>query len=768
VNLPAAARTLRNSFLFRLVLRFTLVAGAVTLLVSTLYVRHELRENRKNAESMARLTAMAVAESARLPLFAGNREELARLVRLGADNPVVRRISILDPAKKVVADAGAPDPGLPVLTLEVRGSHSAGSPVEVLTGEGKPPDTPIGTVRVEFEPRSFGVALRNIVLVAGGAALLFLLLVSLLSFPVLRRTLRSFDRLLEGLGAIREGDYDRVLPAEPGSEIGVAARNVNDLAQALKRRDELNRALRGSLEEEIREHARAETEAREGERTLRELMDAMPVGVAWTDPGGNVQFMNRCATDLFGRGEFRTAEEWFTQVCPEPAEREKAMASRADARGEGRRNGSAASSCEVRVSCGDGAVRHVIFTNLLRKDRLVTTMVDITERDAMQERVVRGQKMETLGILAGGIAHNFNNALTAVLGYVGYAHSKLDDPAKAAELLGKAEEAGVAAARIAGQLLTFARGGEPVKEPLSVARVLRNALSLSLVGTRVEASVRIPEGIHGVEADEGQLSQVFNNLLINAVQSMPEGGSIEVRCANRGADDAPPKGLPPGNYVEISVEDRGCGIPKEMLGKIFDPYFTTKAEVGRGLGLASVRSIVERHGGSVAVRSEVGRGTVFTLHLPSTGTAGPEEPDRGNGSAPLEMKGVSILFLDDEAPIRNLVRETLEHFGCRVTTCARGEEAILLYQEAKAHGTPFSATVLDLTIPNGMGGRETASRILALDPDAVLVVTSGYSNDPVMADHRKYGFRAAVPKPYRDNALTRTIDRLRLQGDKSG
>ncbi|HEY5996085.1 MAG TPA: ATP-binding protein, partial [Candidatus Deferrimicrobiaceae bacterium] len=630
-----------------------------------------------NAEKTARLAAIGLAESARLPLFSGNRESLSELARYATDNPEIRRATIFDGTGRVLADAARPGGSkTQALTVAVRRNSPGPSPASVLVGQGDPGELPLGTVRLEYATVLFSEQIRETVGVGGAFALIYLILVSMLGYPVLRQAMRAYEELIERLGAIRQGDYDRPLPVDSGSELGIAAANVNTLAASLKRQHEENLALHRSLEDEIRVRARAEAESREGEQTLRDLMDAMPAGVAWYDPDGNVQFMNRYTLDCFGYGyeDLRTVDDWFARAYPDPVYRRRIREARNAAIEAARVRGSDASTYEAQVTCRDGSTRHVIFRNQLRKGRTVITMLDITEREAMQDRVNRAQKMEMLGVLAGGIAHNFNNALTSVLGYISYAQRKLDDPAKAMDLLKKAEDASHIAAGIAGQLLTFARGGEPVKAALSVRKVVADAVSLSLVGTSVVAEVELPPELNDIEADEGQIAQVLNNLLVNAVQAMPGGGTIVISGENIAGGEPPPAGLPPGNYVRIAIRDQGCGIPEDMRERIFDPYVTTRAGIGNGLGLASVRSIVEKHGGTVTVRSEIGRGATFALSLPSSAARAQETPDCPESPAPAPGSGDGILFLDDEASIRNLARETLEHFGFRVTTCRRGED----------------------------------------------------------------------------------------------
>ena len=268
--------------------------------------------------------------------------------------------------------------------------------------------------------------------------------------------------------------------------------------------------------------------------------------------------------------------------------------------------------------------------------------------------------------------------------------------------------------------------------------------------------IRFAEGLHAIEADEGQMGQVFHNIVLNAVQAMPGGGTLVVSADNVTLTGDNSQALPPGNYVRVVFADEGHGMPEELQHKIFDPYFTTKPG-GSGLGLASVHSIVKKHGGNVQVRSLVGRGTDFTFYLPSIGAAvlGPTEIEATSEGG--RHAGGAVLVMDDDELIQILATQILEHLGYQVTSCANGEEAVALYGKAVGTGTPFLAAVMDLTIPGGMGGKEAAQQILALDPAVRLIVSSGYSNDEVMADYARYGFCAAIAKPYRVAELTAVL-----------
>ena len=372
---------------------------------------------------------------------------------------------------------------------------------------------------------------------------------------------------------------------------------------------------------------------------------------------------------------------------------------------------------------------------------------EITERKAYEKERQKIEKLESLGVLAGGIAHDFNNILTGVMGNISFAQMFLDAGHKSHKPLVEAEKASVRATELARQLLTFARGGEPVKKVVSVQHLVNEAVSLVLHGSNVRAVADIPASIHAIEADEGQISQAFNNIIINATQAMPGGGTLVVAAHNETLADANAFALPSGRYTRISFSDQGCGISDEDLKRIFDPYFTTKL-TGNGLGLASVHSIVKRHGGHVGASSIVGRGTTFTMYLPSIGEAySKQQTAPATQAADRHLRG-SILVMDDEEMIRNMTAEMLHYLGYQVSTCENGTEAISQYKAGNESGTPFSAVIMDLTIPGGMGGKETARQILAVDPKACLIVSSGYSNDPIMSDYGTYGFAGAVAKPY--------------------
>ncbi len=373
---------------------------------------------------------------------------------------------------------------------------------------------------------------------------------------------------------------------------------------------------------------------------------------------------------------------------------------------------------------------------------------DITEQRQVEEERVRATKLESVGLLAGGIAHDFNNILTSVFANIGLAKMITAKQASAnpsvVERLSAAEKACLRARDLTKQLLTFAKGGAPVKSTTSIASIISDTVEFALRGSSVRCHLQIPDHLWTVVVDEGQISQVLQNLVINAEQAMPEGGEISVNVENISLPTPSDLPLKSGNYVQVTVTDQGIGIPLDHLSKIFDPYFTTKQR-GSGLGLATTYSIIKRHEGHISVSSSLGKGASFTLYLPASSMKmaiqddTPHDLIRGNGR---------ILVMDDEEEIQDILGKMLQHLGFDVDFASEGEKALSQYTLAFHQGAPYVATILDLTIPGGMGGKETLRQIKALHHEAVVIVSSGYSNDPVMARFQQFGFSGVIAKPY--------------------
>ncbi len=393
---------------------------------------------------------------------------------------------------------------------------------------------------------------------------------------------------------------------------------------------------------------------------------------------------------------------------------------------------------------------------------------DITDRHRAAEELQKAGRIESLGVLAGGIAHDFNNLLTAILGNLSVARTDNALPARTAEALGRAEKSCWRARDLTGQLLTFAQGGDPVRKTLGLAPIIERAARGATANTSTQLSFHFEDDLPTVEADENQIVQVLHNMSLNAVQAMPGGGSLQISVglvvSPEGLAAVEDASTPAGAYIEVILRDNGTGIAPEHLPKIFDPFFSTRSN-GTGLGLAIAYSVVRKHDGVIRVESHVGAGTTFTIYLPVSPQAAlpPSRP-----AEPPAQSGERVLFMDDDPDIRDLAGAILKLMGYEPTLTVEGGETLAAYQSARASGQPYAAVILDLTIPGGMGGRETIRRLREIDPDVRAIVSSGYSNDAVIADFRAHGFVAMVAKPYRMEDLAKALNEAILGAPVGG
>lgn len=407
--------------------------------------------------------------------------------------------------------------------------------------------------------------------------------------------------------------------------------------------------------------------------------------------------------------------------------------------------------------------RYRIVANPLQIENKVVTSViviaeDITDKEAREAELLKQEKLESIGLLAGGIAHDFNNILTAILGNISLVRMSVEDD----ELSTYLEDAQVASERardLTQQLLTFSKGGAPIKSVTSLADLIEKSATFILSGSSSTCTVSITSDLHPVNADPGQLSQVINNITLNAAQSMDGGGEIRIAAANVCIPMSSSLPLDKGEYVRISIEDHGCGISEDDIGKIFDPYFSTK-EHGSGLGLATCFSIIQKHGGHIDVSSEIGKGTQVCIYLPANLE---DVESQSEGTDAVAQGAGRILVMDDERSIREYARTSLSSYGYAVSVVVDGSEALQVYQSALDSEEPFKVVVLDLTIRNGMGGLEASKLLRQLDPNVSLIVSSGYSNDPIMADFEDYGFGYRLAKPYRPEEIARAVQQVAAQ-----
>jgi len=389
---------------------------------------------------------------------------------------------------------------------------------------------------------------------------------------------------------------------------------------------------------------------------------------------------------------------------------------------------------------------------------VVETITNITEKQLLEEERLKTQKLEAVGTLAGGIAHDFKNLLQGVFGYMSMARMNLDRKDKAFPLLEQAEKALQMSVSLTAQLLTFSKGGLPAKKRLELPSVVETSARFALSGSRSNYRFTYDKDLWPVEADEGQIGQVIQNVVLNANEAMEGGGIVEIHAGNvDGRQDGDPLQHRTGNFVSIVIRDSGVGIPEHCLSKVFDPYFTTKQK-GSGLGLATSYSIIKNHGGIIDVKSLPGKGTTLSICLPAADLEKvsdvplvPAHPAGRNGR---------VLVMDDEEAVRRVAAKMLESLGHRATCTEDGQDAIETFMKFEKSGNPFDVVILDLTVKGGMGGEETALKLLELAPEVKIIVSSGYSDSPVVSDYRAHGFVAFLQKPYTIEALANCLNAL--------
>ncbi len=383
---------------------------------------------------------------------------------------------------------------------------------------------------------------------------------------------------------------------------------------------------------------------------------------------------------------------------------------------------------------------------------------DITERLKFDQEGLKISQLESLGTLAGGIAHDFNNYLTAILGNISLTKTRLNSRDHLYEYLSEAEDASLKAKGLTHQLLTFAKGGHPLKKPLSLLTLVQEAARLALTGSSIHSKLILPENLWTVNADGDQLRQVIHNLVMNARQSMDDDGTVTLQGQNLILSEGEVRHYrlsKPGPYIKLTIQDTGNGIASHLLRNIFDPYFTTRIG-GSGLGLSTAYSIIKHHQGTITASSLQGEGSTFHIYLPADPTSAPPSTPR----PPLPTGEGRILVMDDEASIRLVLGEMLQHLGYEVHCVAEGQEAIERYQEAYHSQRPFSAVILDLTVPSGLGGKDTIQQLRDFDPHVKAIVASGYSQDVILSQYSQYGFHGVVAKPFRLNELSQALQHI--------
>ncbi len=514
--------------------------------------------------------------------------------------------------------------------------------------------------------------------------------------------------------------------------------------------------------------SRRQTEAalRESEMKYRLMVENLPAVVFKGYPDWRTEFFDEKVEELTGydKEEFNSGKvKWSDVIVQEDLQNAKEAFRQA-------LNGNKLYAREYRITKKGGEIiwiqarGQIVCDQSGRIDHVSGVFFDITDRKKAEEEWIKLSKLESLGLLAGGIAHDFNNILMGILGNLSLCSRERGVSPEVQERLTEAEKACEQARALARQLLTFAKGGAPIKEIIAIDRIINQSAMLACRGTQSRCEFHLASDLWAVEIDAGQMNQVFQNLVINAVQAMPLGGTVKIYAGNAAIGEDSGLPLRPGNYVKIDFCDQGLGIPAEYLSKIFDPYFTTKQR-GSGLGLATSYSIVKNHNGHITVESTLEKGSIFTIYLPGLDLKVTPPPQ--DSEELMKRKG-SILVMDDEEIVQKVLQQMLVSLGYDVSFAWNGEEAIKTFAAAKASGQNFDAVILDLTVPDGMGGKEAMEQLLALDPQVKGIVSSGYFDDSVMAEFKKYGFSGVICKPYTLTELAKTLSQVIAGSEPDG
>ena len=756
----------------KITLILVLVAGFATFLTSLTFVVYDLyRFNTELQSEFNNLADVIGSNSAAVFGINGNNLENESLGAL-SNNPRVLAAYIYTLSDRLMASYEKDQRSYDYADL-LMGTQSS-----FFTGDFRTFQRPIiidgqkmGTVFLVADLKQLRKTMSRYIAIAIFILAINLLIIYFLSLSFQRVVTRPISSLTELVGKV-SGEKDYAIRAEKHSndEIGYLVDKFNEMLDNIQSRDEKLRSAQSELESRVKERTRElEKEVyerkkvtdvlRESQKMLGLVMDNIPQAIFWKDSnsvylGCNKTFAQHAGleftSDIFGKTDDEMP--WTDE--------EKNISLRSEKRVIERKQPEYHSVETQRQNKNKHAVIEVNRIPLFDSEKkivgLLGTYEDITERSAMEEGLARAQHLESLGILAGGIAHDFNNLLTGIIGNITLAQTLMDSGEDATERLKNAEIASLRAKDLTMQLLTFAKGGDPIKKVIPLNELLDQSVKLSSRGRKAVCKLDAEDDIWPVEVDEGQITQVLNNIIINANQAMPGGGTISIMSRNVEVDINSRLNLKAGKYVKVSVSDQGTGIPEEYIDKIFDPYFTTKKD-GHGLGLATSYSIIKKHNGLINVNSQLGKGSEFIFYLP----ASPKIVDEGKEKEPVyENRGGTVLIMDDEEIIRAVAGEMLQSNGYKVEFAKEGKEAIELYKVSINNGDKYDLVILDLTVPGGLGGKDTISEIRKIDPDVKAIVSSGYSNDPVMAEYQKYGFMDFVPKPYNTKQLVDIVNKV--------
>jgi two-component system, cell cycle sensor histidine kinase and response regulator CckA len=612
------------------------------------------------------------------------------------------------------------------------------------------------SVRIRYIERMNGRDVVNYIILYIVVFFIFFSFAYLVILFLIRKTfLLPISIISEQIRNVIDGNYKKRIKVTAGDEIGNLGSSFNTMSEKIH-------YTLAELKREIIEREKAERLLSEEKEELKVTLKSIGDGVITTDKEGNVVLINYVAENLTGwsqqEAQGRKLEEIFQIINEKTRKKVSNPISKVISQGKtiGLANHTvliSKSGSEIMI---DDSAAPICGSN---NEILGAVLVfrDVTEARKMEENHLRAIKLESIGFLAGGIAHDFNNILTTILGNISFAKRIIKGENKACEMIEDAEKAAYRAKDLSNQLLSLSKGGSPVTSVASIKELIKEASEFALHGTNIGCEYAIDNNIWNAVCDQGQIIQVIHNLVINARQAMPNGGKISITCSNFNLtklQDGLPLAI--GAYLQICVRDTGIGIEHENLMKIFDPYFTTKPE-GQGIGLTTTYSIIKKHNGYIEVQSELNKGTSFTFYLPAT-----QESTNNIRKQVQDYTGkrLKVLILEDDTAIIKALTSFFNLSGHFADFTDDGKVTVEKFSKAEADNNPYDLVILDLTIKNGMGGKETMSELLRINTQIKAVVSSGYSNDSVIAHYKDYGFTARLSKPYTSDDINALLNEI--------
>lgn len=615
--------------------------------------------------------------------------------------------------------------------------------VPILGGE-------FGYVHVGLSNRDVLKSISNTKSYFAALTVLLCMLGLVVSFAFNRLITAPLSSLASAAGKIASGNLDIKLPPKGADEIGAVTTSFNNMAEALK----VNNNERSKIEKALKD----------SEELYRSLIENIDLGITLIDKEYNIIMANSAQAAMFNRNR----ESFVGNKCYREFEKREEICDHCPG-GEAMQTGSSKEQ-ETKGVLENGEKFSVKIRAFPINDDLGNTrgfievVENITEQRHLEEELQKIKHIESIGLLAGGLAHDFNNLLTAILGNIELARINIPQDSSAGIRLDAAEEASNQAKNLTEQLLTFARGGSPRKEATFVPKLLDDSCRFTLSGSDIKWVLDAPDDIWPADLDKNQMGQVIHHLLVNAQEASKPGGKVFVIAENVTIDNSSDLPLAEGKYIKISIEDEGEGISPEILPKIFDPYFTTKnmgTTKGTGLGLTICHSIVKKHGGHISIQSKKGAGTSVTLYTLKSERGNLKSPNKKDAqdTKSAHKEGHKVLLMEDNKKLAKTTANMLVHLRHKFGIAPDGNEAVRLYQEALYTEHPYDLLILDLTIRGGMGGHETLLKIKDIDQNVSAIISSGYSEDPVMVNCQDYGFKGSLPKPYRIVDLQKAIQK---------